>query len=967
MLSIDETSLEIGPEYTEDLVHTRHMCSIDALAAAIAKKHGLPETQAKAKEAEKEAEKEKQAQGQSDPADKPAQSGAETTAESGARDVADEPVSERFEEQCFLLDAISPLSKGNLGQTYENLIVLNGDNQDAAKLISKINSRFGETGTGLRDFLDMTPSQTAMLVPKIRLFVQKFQSKDDPVGVFQEITFRDWTDKSSVESIMASAAGRGDDAGLVNLTYEYDGRDPASTTNMIKVGLKMLFTDFETIVKPIRTSLTDYEKNHFNPKTDEDHEYIRPRYLDLILRQPMRDTSTSKSLPYFIKVYAEIGWHEPENASEVADFPEELRKYIASGLLNEYFTLTMVEHDMDFKEDGRIELTIDFRAGVENVLFNNTDILALDPAEEKKFKDEIEEGQRALKKDRSIAEVLEKKRKAAEAAKAKDDGSPTLVEQIGNFLSPDKDAAVIKGRAATAETLSNEADNPEQYRNWLKFKEKQIEHRKEIAKAKRYRSLLTKLEESEKIKYFDLKTELVNKWLKELNSANLDPESTPNRLRSSQILFQAGVASTSMPGADFKQTTTIAAQTAGKDDLDRSSLAAAGKAVDAREARSRAVAAAAQSGESPEVEKPQGTLEFDRSAADKPLGPEVYRIHFMYLGDIMDIACRTLYNLDLHLGITRVVAGPVQYLNNAGEIQNINLADIPISLEVLSNWIFTNIIAKGSPSMSLGKFLTSLTTDLAFEALGERSCFGSIVGYPSMLMTPITLNLVGSEKQGPVVRNAAKKYPRITVDDFAKSAKVNLASKGLLTSQKRVNSATYIFITGVIREENNFNYGVGGFNPAAASDGIYTLGIGRDRGIVKNIKFNKSQAKYQAEMRVEQKETTKVSTLGELRQVYNASVTLVGNTLFKNGQYVRIDPSTMGMNPKTAVELGLGGYYVVTRVEGDLSREGYTTTLTCKYNSATGTVTRRLDAARKRSGTTTPGDTPDISSPPGKT
>ena len=86
-------------------------------------------------------------------------------------------------------------------------------------------------------------------------------------------------------------------------------------------------------------------------------------------------------------------------------------------------------------------------------------------------------------------------------------------------------------------------------------------------------------------------------------------------------------------------------------------------------------------------------------------------------------------------------------------------------------------------------------------------------------------------------------------------------------------------------------------------------------------------------MRVEQRETSGKSVLGEFRQVYNATVKLIGNTLFKVGQYVYIDPSSMGVDKKTATTLGLGGYYSITKVDGELSRNGYETVLECTYNS----------------------------------
>jgi hypothetical protein len=235
---------------------------------------------------------------------------------------------------------------------------------------------------------------------------------------------------------------------------------------------------------------------------------------------------------------------------------------------------------------------------------------------------------------------------------------------------------------------------------------------------------------------------------------------------------------------------------------------------------------------------------------------------------------------------------------------------------------------------SLGTFLNSMTTELVFEAFGMEKCNAGAIG-PSMIMTPIVLNLEGTGRKNaklkePIARKGGK-YPRKNVTNFAKEVRNNVMSRGSAVGSQRVNSGTYVFICGLVREENNFNYGVN--IGASLKDGIVRFGIGRDRGIVNTIKFQKVQSKYQAEMRVEQRETSRSSVLGEFRQVYNATVKMIGNTLFKVGQYVYIDPTTMGIDSRTALTLGLGGYFVINKVEGEISRDGYTTVLDCRYNS----------------------------------
>jgi hypothetical protein len=929
MLLLDETSLEIGPEYTAGLVHTRHSIIVTGADAG-------PGSGGTAVQLQEKADK----------------TTAPTAPETDAQVADKDPstlISERFEEQCFLLDAIDLFKQdATTRQTsYKNFLVVDGPREDAAKLVSRVNSRFSKSRNKpnpLKQFINITPAQYSLLVPKIRLFVQKFVSEKDKVGVFQELKFKDWTDKSSVEEMMTTRLSRGDDAGLLNFSYEYDGRDPASTTNMIKASVKLLFTDFDTILKPIRTTLTEREEGMLSDD-ENSRDFLRPRFLDLILRQPMRRKIKGASLPYLIKVHAEIGWQEPEDQTGQV-FPQELREYIRSGNLNEYFVLYMTEHDMDFKEDGRVELTIDFRAAIENILFDNTDILALDSETEEIYKRSLELKQQNLETAKNIQEVTTSKVASGQTRAKKDAAKTGILDTVSNYFAGQSSNAASAGVIDNTDTAVKSQDvggttyeGLDEIERFVRYKKRQLEYTQQRQKSARYRSLLDSLGKSEKIRFFDLPGDKVKQWLRQLTSANMAPPSAAKsgRLRAGALLRASGAAQASA----FSGKTMLISQNASS--AAGTSLAAADEAVVQASRDSKDKLLATQNDKAdPKKEKPKTNLDYNKEAADKPHGPNTYRIHFMYLGDIMDIACKTLYGIDKHLGLHRVVAGPVQYFADDGSIQNINLADIPISLEVLSNWIYKKIISKGVSGMSLGSFLSSLTTDLAFKAMGEEKCLTSITGHPSMMMTPITLTLAGTGKklEEPVARNDSGTYQRITTNDFVKLSRNNLASRGKLTSNDRVTTATYVFITGVVREENNFNYGIGGFDLNAAADGIYTIGIGRDRGIVKNIKFNKSSAKYQSEMRVAQRESSKAAVLGEFRQVYNATVNLVGNTLFKNGQYVRIDPSTIGMDSQVAVSLGLGGYYVITRVEGELSRGGYQTTLSCKYNSA-GKVSNR--------------------------
>jgi hypothetical protein len=69
----------------------------------------------------------------------------------------------------------------------------------------------------------------------------------------------------------------------------------------------------------------------------------------------------------------------------------------------------------------------------------------------------------------------------------------------------------------------------------------------------------------------------------------------------------------------------------------------------------------------------------------------------------------------------------------------------------------------------------------------------------------------------------------------------------------------------------------------------------------------------------------------QLRELYNVSIDMVGNTLHRNGQYIKVDPTAIGVGSLTspgsianvAQLLGIGGYYLISGVTHTISRSGF--------------------------------------------
>jgi hypothetical protein len=146
------------------------------------------------------------------------------------------------------------------------------------------------------------------------------------------------------------------------------------------------------------------------------------------------------------------------------------------------------------------------------------------------------------------------------------------------------------------------------------------------------------------------------------------------------------------------------------------------------------------------------------------------------------------------------------------------------------------------------------------------------------------------------------------------------------------DSHYYMYVCFISRDVQDLK----GCHDYDMANGIYHLEIGRDRGIVKEIKFKRSDFPG-----VKEHAMTRDENLGfqNLREPYDADVTLVGNTLFSNGDLVFLNPMTVGSGAGVGgieervgimASLMIGGYYVVINVDNTVNEEGFETSFSAK-------------------------------------
>ena len=132
----------------------------------------------------------------------------------------------------------------------------------------------------------------------------------------------------------------------------------------------------------------------------------------------------------------------------------------------------------------------------------------------------------------------------------------------------------------------------------------------------------------------------------------------------------------------------------------------------------------------------------------------------------------------------------------------------------------------------------------------------------------------------------------------------------------------------IISFQNYFGSHLGDYDDNLKK-GIPNFVVGLDRGVVKGVSFERVDQPHLRESRVSK---TRSAGAEQLRELYNVTLKLYGNTLLKPGQIIYVEPNQLIFGRPTqrisaARILGLGGYHLVVDVANEISKDGWETTV----------------------------------------
>jgi len=285
-----------------------------------------------------------------------------------------------------------------------------------------------------------------------------------------------------------------------------------------------------------------------------------------------------------------------------------------------------------------------------------------------------------------------------------------------------------------------------------------------------------------------------------------------------------------------------------------------------------------------------------------------------------------------------VLAGPRGH-------RTINIADLPISWDFFRQWWMNVAISRaGQTTLYFREFIIKLITDLLPRAIGSGcSWIADGEKTPQLLLNNYSVsgeNIMGKAQYAIAFKDHAAtggKTPKPLIGRYATGDEIQEVFNLPLIKQQRAREAgPNTPITAISMRDTGAFVGTGDPKTDLEHNRVHINPVGETTAVVESVQFVKEDLPYIREANID------AGPLGIIREKYNCNLTAIGNTMYKPGGVFYINPKTLsrGKNSKAygaeaqpddkfaipekpdgtaddtpyARLLGLGGYYVITRI-----------------------------------------------------
>jgi len=827
------------------------------------------------------------------------------------RELSDKEV-HSIDLQCYLLENIKELASLREKLDYHTL----GKITDAmpGNIISKINhgapteTEVGSDSTSpawppLQAGPDseaywlqnMCPDIWGLMTPHIELYRVDY-SRDNPGNLIpideKRIPFKNFVDSKDISEITQGTYGRIGGAGIKSFSWSLDGVQPAEVDNMISAKLVMHFQSVYDLFR--------YNKVHpDDPKSDAYQAGILDHagYLDLIIgsgttvsqgKDPKPEDKKGQELDVCaefrqkydganFRIKAIVGWATPPNFKDLkipgytSDTLESIAKAITESRVALF--LQIVSHQINFQQDGTLELDIDYQASLSGIM-------------------------RAPDADIFIAKEINS-------------------EELKGLQ---KEATELEWKAADYEKASEKDKTARQ-------KEVEENTKKQIAimrqnRMHKYSVFLKNLQAKNKVYGIRVPSKDLLNPLREMDEAERAQEA--KKRQATGITTTSGTAAKNADSSgEFQEQVESETTTEATDEkTQNATLKAMADNV-----------GIFNTGNQDNVLVPYFYLgdlidvlfkdRLDHLVREEGKQTSVMQ---MILGtvELLDpLQAFQIKNVSIecpggNAPVVRRISeiDPLRLKKVTGITTFMNLGSIPISIDKFNEWFLNNVIRAKKDSYFLLNFVKDLCADLISGAYSEL-CFEDIFKF----------NVRFDSANFRMADRFAGK-PNITIEDLARSSrKAKKRDKMRLTKESKHGANIPTVMLYCVDSRPNV-----GDRASDMSEGIYHYFIGGRCGLAKEIQFNRQDMPFYREARI-----SKDGSLGaqQLKELYTVSMSMVGNNLHKNGTYVYIDPIAIGAGSSRAVGgipniarlIGLGGYFLVTGVKHEVSDSGFNTSV----------------------------------------
>ena len=837
-------------------------------------------------------------------------------------------------------------------------------------------------------FYKIKNSVLSLMQPKIKLYkVFHTDFKTNPDGTVVEGSVQPLRRPCYKEFKFSDNFGQ-ETADTVADYLAYESTKPTYRNVGLKVfSLKYNGENFGTIENNIECQLV------ISLKSLKDLEASPPgspglRYLDLLVYPPAKFNHTTETInPMYYELKALMGYTAPtvDQLTNLNLTAEDIRNVSQIEKLNMIVKLGMHDYSIDIKDNGMVNVTITYRGSLETVIGTNQvnifqDSIRISKSGAVSLSKNINPKHNMSLMYRLLGSIRAIHKELNEAG-CKDEKCQSrkklisLLEKDSVFSKMYLDAG---GQGLTSRGGKHKVVNQDEAFEWMKDTDN-------------VDVLIAKFRQ--KIGAF--KKDVFRTFMDQIIDGNLDDENSPGtrlfcleagkdavkKAAGSDIIYDESRASGGQRGIDKAKLTAGAAatDTTSSDALnysitvgsaDSPLFAGATATVEAK-ANVAAQIATELEEESDSKDKPkkekkkkdkkkeqmkQTTLKFDGQS---------YKFYYVYLGDIIELACKNAgiskikfddmsgqsvypnksYYDEEHTGIdyplknSRVLLGPMEYLDDKGKTKIINLAEYPISFNYFRAWFIKTIIRRQQQQKSLGSFIASLIKELVLPGLGYD--MPKSIKPPGTRFNITAMTLPGKQEASGGNNNQLcdsqsnikeilpkKKILDLDSAEFHESyfKKVNqpISSESLIKT-----SLEYLLIYLTANKGLKDRKG----DPAKdVKDGIYHFNIGSDMGLLKKMSFKRQTIPHFAEMKSLASIEQGVDPIQQLKLPHDTNLSLIGNSLFTPGMYCYINPSMLGLGSievagSLAYHMHLGGYHIIQEVKSTIMPGKYETTL----------------------------------------